>query len=830
MIRIENITIKEFRGIKDLTLELKGQNFAACGPNGTGKSGIVDAIEFGLTGNVSRLAGRGTGNLSVKKHGPHVDCRNKPELATVTIEVSIPSLNGKKATIHRSVDAVGTPQITPAGADVLAVFDKVKSHPEFVLSRRELIKFVLSEPGDRAKEVQLLLQLNDVEKLRVVLQRIANAYAKELPPLQRAEANATSHLLEALQITQATKSAILTAVNPKRITLGLNPLGDLLATTSLTDGLAAGGTGGTAHRVLKSQAAADLASLKTALETIAADYVAEACVAIADSVSSLASDPASANGVRLEGLLNSALDLFDGEHCPVCDSSFDDETFIGHLKEKLDHLTNLTTRREEIEERLVPVLDVIRKTGSTLAAVIAHGANFTPALDVKALAEYKQVLLGRYQQLERLLPLNDTISVLQVANQVPDLSSALTALDTAIASLPEPSVQDAARDFLTIGQERLDQFRKAKQNLAIGIARKERSAKVFEVFGTTTTKALEAIYEEVQDEFAECYRIINKDDEGDFTAALLPSIGKLGFDVDFYGRGKFPPGAYHSEGHQDGMGVCLYLALMKHLLGNGFTFAVLDDVLMSVDKGHRREVCTLLKKRFPDTQFIFTTHDDVWLRHLRAEGIIKGKNFAHFRRWTVETGPTEWTTDSVWEEIDAHLAQNEVSKAAAILRRYMEYYAEEACHRLRAPVEFRGDAHFMLGDTMPAAIAELGKQLKKAKEAASSWNQTATVQEIAGREATFVAAKQATNVDQWQVNAGVHYNSWADLDEADFQPVVAAFRSLTTSFQCPTCEQMYAVSPERGPKTGLRCQCGQLNLNLLPKAAANSPSSGIQTA
>ena len=88
MIRIDKIQVKEFRGIRDLTLDLKGQNFAACGPNGTGKSGIVDAIEFALTGNISRLAGAGTGGLSVKAHGPHVDSRNKPEVASVTIDVT----------------------------------------------------------------------------------------------------------------------------------------------------------------------------------------------------------------------------------------------------------------------------------------------------------------------------------------------------------------------------------------------------------------------------------------------------------------------------------------------------------------------------------------------------------------------------------------------------------------------------------------------------------------------------------------------------------------------------------------------------------------------
>ena len=42
MIRINSITIKEFRGVRDLTLEFQGKNFAICGPNGTGKSGIVE--------------------------------------------------------------------------------------------------------------------------------------------------------------------------------------------------------------------------------------------------------------------------------------------------------------------------------------------------------------------------------------------------------------------------------------------------------------------------------------------------------------------------------------------------------------------------------------------------------------------------------------------------------------------------------------------------------------------------------------------------------------------------------------------------------------------
>ena len=70
MIRVESIATSEFRGIRKMTLDFKGRNFGICGPNGTGKSGVIDALEFGLTGNVSRLAGEGSGEVSLKKHGP----------------------------------------------------------------------------------------------------------------------------------------------------------------------------------------------------------------------------------------------------------------------------------------------------------------------------------------------------------------------------------------------------------------------------------------------------------------------------------------------------------------------------------------------------------------------------------------------------------------------------------------------------------------------------------------------------------------------------------------------------------------------------------------
>jgi len=327
-----------------------------------------------------------------------------------------------------------------------------------------------------------------------------------------------------------------------------------------------------------------------------------------------------------------------------------------------------------------------------------------------------------------------------------------------------------------------------------------------------------SLYADVEKDFAALYGFVNRDDEDAFEAKLVPSLGKLGFDVDFYGRGFFPPGAYHSEGHQDGMGLCLYLALMRHLYGAEFTFAVLDDVLMSVDAGHRRDVCALMKQEFPNTQFVVTTHDPIWLRHMKSEGLIGSGSAVQFRCWNVDEGPTSWDDRDVWQEIDDDLAKDDVRSAAALLRHYLEYVSGELCHRLRGAVEYRGDARYQLGELLPAAVLRLRKLFKRAKEAASSWNQRELVEQLGARAAAFDEVVNKSKVEEWQVNVVVHFNSWDNLAKGDFTPVAKAFRDLLEAFRCPDCGGFLRVSPEREAIEALRCACGKMNINLCTKS------------
>lgn len=817
MIKVISLGIKEFRGIRDLKLHLDGQNYAVCGPNGTGKSGIVDALEFGLTGSISRLTGKGRGSVSVREHGPHVNSRGHPERAIVTLEVVIPS-TGKRATISRSIRSPRAPTIVPDEPDVRAAFAYAEQHPEFALSRREIIKYVLAEPGERAKELQALLQLDDLETVRSLLLKIANATAREVKPLEQQQASTAESLMRALGVTELKQSAVLQAVNVKRAVLGLPPLTKIEATTSIRDGLETQSLP-PAVKVAKSTARDDVRAAMAALDALKTDEHVSQSIAARAALITLKSNEELLSGVARDGMLATALDLFDERLCPVCETEWDPKKFRQIVEGQRQKLIDAANQRKAAEALVAPVSARLQSAHEALAPVLTYGPNLPTPIDIAAVRELRSDLIRRLQAFRAFLPLDATIAALDVqVTEVGDARAVMEAATKAISELPEPTDRDAARDFLTVGQERLEAWRSAASRHNATKQRADVAERVHAIYSRTSDRALEAIYKDVEAEFRAFYRAINGDDESEFEAQLTPSLGKLSFEVDFYGKGFFPPGAYHSEGHQDGMGLCLYLALMKYLLGAGFTFAVLDDVLMSVDAGHRREVCSLLRSAFPGTQFVLTTHDDVWLKHMRSATLIDGKHSIEFRKWHVDHGPAEWTNADVWAEIDAYVASNDIRAAASLLRYYLEHLSAEWCSHLGGRVEYRGDARYELGDLLPAATAALRSLYKRAKAAAQSWGDSTGVTTIAQQEAGFAGAVTAAFVEQWQINPSVHYNEWENLQREDFAPVVTAFKQLERAFQCAACGDSLYVTSTGKIREALRCACAATNLNLKVKA------------
>jgi hypothetical protein len=817
MIKIESVTIRELRGIRELTIRPNRKCFVVSGPNGSGKSGIVDAIQFALTGEMSRLSGKGTGGISVSHHGPHVDRRDDPSAAEVALQVYVPELN-ISAVLTRNVKTAKTYSLNPDDPKIRAILEEVSAHPELSLSRREIIKYIIVEAGERSREIQALLKLEEIGETRGVLKTVSNKLSITQRTSERDVSNADDAFRRHLDVKSLKPQEILAAVNPRRRTLGLVEINEWAADTDLGSGTSAS-IGAAAFP--KETSLRDIKALDDAqahIPTLAKQEAAN----LVDDITTLKRDPALLDAVERRSVVERGLDFLAGPRCPLCDLEWEDEAHLrAHLLAKLAK----SQAAEEFQDRMLAngasVADASRRLAGLVDSVLRIAETVSQnefavelsrwSADLKAFAAELGTIAKITGQHERL--------AMRWTGAPAALRDRIGALRNAVMEIPDLAATAAAQVFLARAQDRLAACRASRREQRRALTAVKAGNAVYRTYCDVADQYLSALYKAVEDQFAEFYRAVNTEDEGSFKARLEAAEGGLDLEVAFYDKGMFPPGAYHSEGHQDGMGVCLYLALMKRLLGTRFGFAVFDDVVMSVDHGHRKQFCRLLKTYFPDTQFIITTHDKVWAKQMYTEGLVESKAGVAFHSWSVQTGPIVEQLADVWAKIETDVAKGDIDAAAARLRRHLEYVAGEIADEITAKPSYRGDFSYDLGDLFPAVIGRQGELLKQAAKAADSWNDEAAREKVEALKKRRAAALAKYGGESWVVNKSVHYNEWAQFSKSEFQDVLNAFQGVLDTLRCaePECGSWLYVTPKKGDPEVLRCRCGATNLNLRAK-------------
>ncbi len=817
MFKIEAMSVHNFRGIREFDFQFDGENYAVAGKNGTGKSGVIDAIEFALTGSVSRLSGRGTRSVSVKQHAAHVDFAKTPQDASVALEFSIPGQSGIFK-VERTVKEPAKPMLTPATPEAEAALRWAVNHPEFALTRREIVNFILAEGKNRSDAVQALLRLERITETRSLLQKIANADRKTSTGSATQASSEGASLRAVLGTPGISKAEITKQVDELRAKLGLSGVAGSLSPEDITLGVQTPSTQ-TGVSSFREQWLTELDDLHGQIETANGLELEASITTIIQNAGILVSEEGFAAALRSDSLLEQALDLFDGENCPVCDTEWDSAEFRLVVLAKRQAAEAAARRLQEFRSSIDAPVAALRSLYAGLSVIDKVAGRLLPAAESAAFAELEPNTKALGIALSKTFTPEDIAALSEsAALGMAQISALEKAVRSAVDKLPKPSEQDDARVQLHLIAERKGRFGRAQIDSAAAERQAVRSTRVFEIYERVSAEGLTAIYTEVETLFARLYALVNNDDEADFLAKLSPSGPGLDMEVAFYDRGMHPPGAYHSEGHQDAMGLCLYLALMKHTLGDTFTFAALDDVLMSIDSGHRTSVGKMLLQEFPGTQFVITTHDEQWMRQMRSQGLVTGKHLILFKQWSVDTGPIDWASYSPWAEIDSYLSLGDVRASARALRAYLEYVFREICDDVRAPVRYRSDGQNTLGELIPKAAATLRNLLKKGKSSAKSWSKQADVLELEDWDARIAASLTASQVEQWAINIAVHFNSWENLDKSDFEPVVTAMKALVSDFTCAECGGLVALEGPDGAETSLRCACSTLQVNLVEKA------------
>lgn len=824
MIRLVELEITEFRGIRHLTIPMGGDSVLVHGPNGSGKSGVVDAIDFALTGSIARLTGEATAGITVKEHAPHVLQRNNPDAARVTLTFRIP--DGGEGTLTRTVRRAGEYTLTPDTPEMHTAVADAAAHRELILTRREILKFILAKPGDRSQTVQALLKLDSLETLRQNLGTAKRSLTKEKNNADARVKAALPDLASLLGGTTTTRGDVTRAANNRRRLLNLPELTDANLTSgpqwvALDDGVNRDTSG--PDRAGAVRTAQELAAAAASATTRVGELVMELGAAVRE----LGDVDAAQTALARRSLLVAALAQVDGSHCPVCDRDWDTEAALR------DHITAKLVASEHAGSVQTTIADVTGQLGlqlETLQRKVLAAADTAKTL--LAGTEHPDTLIAWAAQLASTRSRIADDATATVAEAITragaDDAAALligttastTATTDAVAAsaeaLPDQSDIQAASGWLARAQERWSRLEQARAALQDATESSRVADLLYANYCAAMDAALDELYRSIEAQFSAHYQQINAGDEDTFRAQLAPTAGKLDLAVGFYDHGLFPPGAYHSEGHQDGMGLALYLALLDHMLSNDLSFVVLDDVITSIDIAHRRKICDLLLSRFPHVQFVITTHETTWAKTIEQLQVVKRDNVVEFQSWSLETGPVRSVKGDVFVQIESHLAKGEVNLAAPALRQLLENKMHTLANDLRAPVPFRADGRHELGEMLAAVGSRYSKLLQRAKKAAQKWGDEDQVTRVEELDKTWKQARRGYDIEQWAINAMTHYNPSIDVTPKEFAETVAAAREVLAIFECDRCGQLVQTEGYPDAKM-LRCRCAKLNLNLVEK-------------
>ena len=814
--KILDLEIENIRGIRNkIHLTPNCENLVIYGPNGTGKSAVVDAIEFLFTGDMSRLAGRGTRGISVKSHGPHIDTKAKDALVRASVKfdgIAEPFLLERKMSEPKEL-------ICPDIED--EIFHQsldIAKKGQHVLSRSEILKYVAAEAGKRAEEIQIILNLTKVEEIRKTLGTIKRDADRAVQTDKGKYETSVASLKTTSCIEEFSENALLRKVNECRATLK-GQAAKALDTDKLKEGIS--------PQVKDEKERVNREALERAL-AVANKLIQEKGSDIFDKekelrgiVKKLKDDEKLKRDLASKRLLNLGISLIDESgSCPICLTGWKP----GELEKFLKERVSKAKEAEEVEKNIHKFATEIDTEVSILKGHITNIADASGKLKQetikKDLEEWSQKLTTWSENLKEAVEdyttdeVDDEIKVFMADKK---WGEHLKQLEKTAEGLEKLTPEQEAWDTLTALTAVLKRYFDEKKEYQGSIKFAERATAASKTYTETKDRFLENLYNSVNEDFTTYYKFLHGADEDGFYAELKPEGAQLDFKVDFYGRGTYHPRALHSEGHQDSMGLCLYLALNKKISEGKVKLVILDDVVMSIDSDHRRNVCKLLKELFTDQQFIITTHNRTWARQLNTDGVIKSKNMVEFRGWSVDAGPIYAENGEVWDDIREKLENNDVASAAHQLREHAEFFYDSVCSSLLAEVRYKGDDRQDLGDFLKGAKKAYKEYLRLAKNAANSWGKQEGVEEYKKIESQANEIIQRTQMEQWGINENVHYSRWADFTKDDFLPIVEAFQDFEGVFRCSKCGGIISLNLKGMTPSNVKCPCGNVLWNLESK-------------
>jgi recombinational DNA repair ATPase RecF len=784
-VKLKRVEIARLRGIPGdwPAVEIGEKGLIIYGPNGVGKSSIIDALEATIKGSSSLFAHTRAG-VNWDTASPHVKGGDR------------------SCTVHGISE--GKAQAVTLGenpAPELSDWINAACNASFVLRRYMLLQFIDAEPRARYEQIEPFLNLANFAELERGLKGIVVDLETRIASAQTKVAGAAQVIRQTFGLFRndsAQRANLLALLQTKLANAGLPAMNsDVLDLPKLSSLLVAElGGETTSQKIVSLGVMKHQAQQLTSASVLRILY--DQTLAAAHQLRKELE--ASVQKAPLELLMKAREHVVSTSEnsCPVCEQAVDRAQLLARLDDRIKTDEAVGLASITLTERLADVNSAASKARGSYETFVATWEELGLGQLPQCYAEAQQL----FGQLEALSAStadanSDNLGVAFARSEC-NPSMQIAEIDAAILAIGGGDRRTRlieAANYVSSLQKDVPSSEVAQQEALVFGKQKLRAEKLHAHAEAARKDAVQRTADQVAELANDFYEIVHTA-EGIATAKLTvrqATTGSILLESTFYGQAA-PPLKYYSESHLDTLGLCFFLAIRKLeiAISPHFRLLLIDDVLHSVDAEHRARLAALLRDQFGDHQIVLVTHDKNFYDRLKAT-LGGGYKYLTISGWDIDSGPrlSDPSTDLdrvVDSRTRAGKSHDEIAAAAG---RFFEWLLKGLTERLQVAVPARFSHEHDIGSMWPSLAAKINKHK------------------------AFMAAKpelvKNLNESGWVRNKlGAHDNSQAASpptppEVTEFADAVAALYNATTCSACGT-----AIQSSKDNRDVWRCGCSKL--------------------
>ena len=697
--------INSFRGIKHEDLKLDSKSLVLLGENGTGKSSIVQAIEYLFTSEVGALKGKGRGDL---RHNTAIKFFGKSNNA-----LNVKAVFNDNTTIERNKNGL-------IGSDETKSLIKSVSKGSNILNRRKLLEFVDSQPKERYDAIGKLFGYEQIDSVEIVFKKEHNAIEKTLMD----------------KIDDYTKS-----IKTLSIKLGLD-FKPKFKKISKKNKFSYFESSKSQYEVCIEELNRRIDGkfpkleketgfekyLNNLQETLNSNNKKQAKIVL-DSISSI--DDLNSRQEELDKILlkyeqhylesaknaNLLLNLLDNSMeyilvnnstvCPVCKTDINTEELCENMSVEIKELKTTLQSIESLKRETFEFIDYLKELDENYKFIEKQ----IELIEDQGINEILECQRGNIITIEKLIMdlesmTNYEIGATEISKTLNESNAKLMVVDKYLKSnyLEVDTEYQQRLDFLNQSIILLINLKKTQKDIDKLKKEFNIAETVYKVYNKEKVNYIKNTLRELIDRINEYYSYIHKGDDINNLQFEVSGPSGLKLKMDCF-KEESDPREYSSEGHLDTLGLCIFLAFIKE--NSTIPIIVLDDIVATVDSSHKERIARLLLDEFDDYQLIITTHNKMWFKQIkqltkarerkhRKENRFKNYQFLEIKSWNIDEGPHLSNHKTDIQTIQKHLINNDLVAAVHASRRYLENVLRNVCMANRARVIYKETPYSLL--------------------------------------------------------------------------------------------------------------------------------------